>query len=81
MFSRVYKSTLTLRNDPTLLTQISNLVTTAIQNGEPSHDKPTLQAGMLVQPQTLPHLRYASEEGSLNLMGLEDLTEPLIRTA
>ena len=75
---RVYKATLTVRNDPVLLHQISNLFTAAFQNDTFVHGEPTLQGGMLVQPLTLPHLQYSSKSQSRNLMNLEDEEEPLI---
>ncbi|OCT45677.1 hypothetical protein CLCR_01499 [Cladophialophora carrionii] len=59
---RVYKTTMTVRNDPTLLAQITDLVTTAFRDEAFTRGEAVLQAGMLVQPLTLPHLRYARNQ-------------------
>ncbi|EXJ60935.1 hypothetical protein A1O7_05088 [Cladophialophora yegresii CBS 114405] len=53
---------MTVRNDPTLLAQITDLVATALQDETFARGEPVLQAGMLVQPLTLPHLRYAKNQ-------------------
>jgi hypothetical protein len=53
---------MTVRNDPLLLARITDLVTAALQDESFARGEPVLQAGMLVQPLTLPHLRYAREQ-------------------
>jgi hypothetical protein len=53
---------MTVRNDPLLLARITDLVTTALQDESFARGEPILQAGMLVQPLTLPHLRHARDQ-------------------
>ncbi|EXJ69781.1 uncharacterized protein A1O5_06852 [Cladophialophora psammophila CBS 110553] len=83
---RVYKTTLTVHNDPNLLSKITDLFTANVvhnrtldteQHGSDARD-PLFRAGMLLQPLTLPHLHYSRRQGARNLMGLDDEAEPLM---
>ncbi|KIW68160.1 hypothetical protein, variant 1 [Phialophora macrospora] len=66
---RVYKTTMTVRNDAILLARITDLVTTSLQDEAFVRGEPVLQAGLLVQPLTLPHLRYARDQAQAEHQG------------
>jgi len=75
---RQHKVTFTVHNDAVILHQLAELFTLAMQNSSLQVDG-YFRAGILVQPLTLPHMRYAQERGGANFLGLDDEQEPLMR--
>ena len=76
LVSRQHRVTLTVRNNPALIVDIIKFFTKSIKAPNLQNDS-YFRAGLLIQPLTTEHLHHARQNGSSNLLGLDEELAPL----